>query len=67
MQLTIDSDLQWVAQQAIDKRVKEVQADSGTVVVIDVRTGEIKALASVPTMNPNYPGRPTTPIATIGR
>lgn len=57
VQLTIDSDLQWVAQQAIDKRVKEVQADSGTVVVIDVRTGEIKALASVPTMNPNYPGQ----------
>jgi cell division protein FtsI (penicillin-binding protein 3) len=56
VQLTIDRDLQWVAQQAIAKRVEEVQADSGTVVVIDPRTGEIKALASVPTMDPNNPG-----------
>lgn len=56
VQLTIDSDLQWVAQQAIEKRVKEVQADSGTVIAMDPRTGEIKALASVPTMNPNFPG-----------
>ena len=57
VQLTIDRDLQWVAQQAIEKRVKEVQADSGTVVVIDPKTGQIKALASVPTMNPNFPGQ----------
>ena len=57
VQLTIDSDLQWVAQRAIEQRVKEADADSGTVVVIDPRTGEIKALASVPTMNPNYPGQ----------
>lgn len=57
VQLTIDSDLQWVAQRAITQRVKEVDADSGTVVAIDPRTGEIKALASVPTMNPNFPGQ----------
>lgn len=56
VQLTINSDLQWVAQQAIEKRVKEVQADSGTVVVMNPKTGEILALASVPTMNPNFPG-----------
>ena len=55
VQLTIDSDLQWVAQRAIEQRVKEVQADSGTVIAMDPRTGEIKALASVPTMNPNFP------------
>ncbi len=55
VQLTIDRDLQWVAQQALESRVKEVQADSGTVVAMDPRTGEIKALASVPTMNPNFP------------
>jgi cell division protein FtsI (penicillin-binding protein 3) len=57
VQLTIDRDLQWVAQQAIAKRVEEVDADSGTVVAIDPRTGEIKALASVPTMDPNLPGQ----------
>lgn len=55
VQLTIDSDLQWVAQRAIAQRVKEAQADSGTVIAMDPRTGEIKALASVPTMNPNFP------------
>ncbi len=57
VQLTIDSDLQAVAQRAIARRVKEVDADSGTVVAIDPRTGEIKALASVPTIDPNFPGQ----------
>ena len=57
VQLTIDSDLQWVAQQAIAQRVKEVDADSGTVVAMDPKTGQILALASVPTMNPNLPGQ----------
>lgn len=55
VQLTIDADLQWVAQRALEERVKESQADSGTVIAMDPRTGEIKALASVPTMNPNFP------------
>ena len=53
VRLTIDRDIQYVAQQAIAKQVKNARADSGSVVVMDPRTGQILALASVPTFNPN--------------
>jgi cell division protein FtsI (penicillin-binding protein 3) len=55
VRLTIDRDLQWVAQDAIAQKVKEAKADSGTVVVMDPRTGHILALATVPTFDPNRP------------
>jgi len=55
VRLTIDRDLQWVAQAAIAEKVKEARADSGTVVVMDPRTGQIRALATVPTFDPNRP------------
>ncbi|MFN8169177.1 MAG: penicillin-binding protein 2 [Candidatus Nanopelagicales bacterium] len=55
VQLTIDRDLQWVAQEALAKKVAEAKADSGTVVVMDPRTGQIRALATVPTFDPNRP------------
>ena len=53
--LTIDRDVQWVAQKAIAERVKFARADSGTVVVMNPRTGQIYALATVPTFDPNKP------------
>ncbi len=55
VRLTLDRDLQWVAQDAIAKKVAEARADSGTVVVMDPRTGQIRALATVPTFDPNRP------------
>lgn len=55
VRLTIDRDIQWVAQDAIAKQVKYAKADSGTVVVMDPRTGAILALATVPTFDPNRP------------
>ncbi|MHB1614583.1 MAG: peptidoglycan D,D-transpeptidase FtsI family protein [Actinomycetes bacterium] len=56
VRLTINADIQWMAQQAIAERVKQAGASSGTVVVMDVHTGQILALATVPTFNPNDPG-----------
>lgn len=56
IRMTIDRDLQWIAQQAIAAKVKEVDAESGTVVLAEVRTGRILALASVPNADPNDPG-----------
>ena len=53
--LTIDRDVQWVAQNAIAERVKFAHADSGTVVVMNPKTGQIYALATVPTFDPNKP------------
>ncbi len=55
VRLTLDRDIQWMAQDAIAKQVKAAQADSGTVVVMDPRTGQIYALATVPTFDPNKP------------
>jgi cell division protein FtsI (penicillin-binding protein 3) len=56
VQLTIDRDIQFVAQRALAQKVKEAQADSGTLVVMDPRTGEILALATTPTFDPNKAG-----------
>ena len=52
IQLTIDRDIQWVAQNAISKAVKSAQAASGTVIVMDPKTGEILAQASAPNFDP---------------
>ena len=53
VQLTIDRDLQWYAQDLLTKKVAETQAVNGTVVVMDVRTGEVLALATSPSFNPD--------------
>lgn len=53
VRLTIDRDLQWFAQNAIAQKVVETQALSGDVVVMRVKTGELAAVASYPTFDPN--------------
>ena len=53
VRLTIDSDLQWFAQNAIAGKVHETGASSGTVVVMKVKTGQLMAVASYPTFDPN--------------
>ncbi len=56
VKLTIDRDIQFVAQQALAAQVAKAQADSGTLVVMDPKTGHILALATAPTFDPNDPG-----------
>lgn len=56
VRLTIDRDLQWKAQQAIARQVRATGAARGTVTVMDPNTGEILAMASAPTFDPNDPG-----------
>ena len=55
MQLTIDRDIQFIAERAIRAKVNESAADSGTVVVMDPRTGEVLALATYPSFDPRDP------------
>ena len=54
--LSILRDLQWKAQGAIDERVKEMGAQWGSIVVIDIPTGEVLTLADSGTVDPNDPG-----------
>lgn len=53
VRLTIDRDLQFLAQRRLAQAVRESGGASGTVVVQDVRTGELLALADYPTFDPN--------------
>ena len=56
VRLTIDRDIQYMAQQAIADQVRASQSDSGTVVVMDARTGNLLAVATAPTFDANDPG-----------
>jgi cell division protein FtsI (penicillin-binding protein 3) len=58
--LTIDENIQFLAERALDHAMQQTNADNGTVVVQDVHTGQILALAIRPTFNPNF-SRRTTP------
>jgi cell division protein FtsI (penicillin-binding protein 3) len=51
--LTIDSDLQFFAQQTLLDRITEVGAEWGTVVVSEVKTGKLLAVADYPSVDPN--------------
>ncbi len=53
VQLTLDRDLQWYAQDLLAKKVAETEATNGTAVVMDVKTGEVLALATAPTFDPD--------------
>ena len=59
--LTIDANLQKVAEEALEKNIKDIadgkygegnDADAGAVVVMNVNTGEVLAMASYPDYNP---------------
>jgi cell division protein FtsI/penicillin-binding protein 2 len=53
--LTIDQLIQYRTEQALSEAVQRTHAKSGHAIVMDPRTGEILALANVPTFNPNQP------------
>ena len=64
IRLTIDRDIQWVASKAISDAVKKSGAVSGTVIVMDPKTGEILAHATAPTFDPN--NRKGVPLSRMG-
>lgn len=51
--LTIDSTIQFIVEQSLDKVMARTKAKSATVIVMNPRTGEILAMASRPTFDPN--------------
>ena len=56
LHLTIDSDLQYYAQQVLTDTVAYRKADWAMAVVIEVKTGKILAAAEAPSVDPNDPG-----------
>lgn len=53
VQLTIDEFLQYIARKELKQGVQKTRANSGAVVIMDVRSGEVLALASYPDYDPN--------------
>ena len=53
LQLSIDSKVQFFAYQKLREAVLEHKAKAGSVVVLDVRTGEVLALANYPSYDPD--------------
>ena len=52
--LTIDREIQFAVERALATAMAETGATAGSIVVIDVQTGEILAMASAPTFDPNH-------------
>jgi cell division protein FtsI/penicillin-binding protein 2 len=50
--LTVDANVQMIAEQELARTCEEFKADRGEVVVMDPRTGDVLALANWPTFNP---------------
>jgi len=54
--LSIDRRIQFLAYSELKAAVEKSQADSGSMVILDVKTGEILAMVNIPTYNPNAVG-----------
>src|SRR5689334_11766147 len=64
--LTIDKNIQYIAEKELDQAIHDTQAIAGTVIVENPHTGEILALANRPTFNPNS-RKQITPTALTNR
>jgi cell division protein FtsI (penicillin-binding protein 3) len=53
--LSMDHRIQYLAYHELSKAVANAKAESGSLVVLDVKTGEVLALANAPSYNPNNP------------
>ncbi|WP_312856813.1 peptidoglycan D,D-transpeptidase FtsI family protein [Arthrobacter mobilis] len=60
VKLTLNTDVQWFAQETIAEQVRDYGAEYGTIVVVNARTGDIIAMAESTTPDPNDPG--ATPV-----
>ncbi len=54
-QLTLDSEVQWAAERRLAEQVAKSRADSGFAIVLDVKTGQVIALANAPSYDSSRP------------
>jgi cell division protein FtsI (penicillin-binding protein 3) len=64
--LTIDKNIQYIAEKELDQAIQDTRAIAGTVIVENPHTGEILALANRPTFNLNL-RKQITPAALTNR
>lgn len=57
IKLTIDRAIQYIAERALEDTITAHQAKAGTIVVLDVATSEVLAMANWPGYDPNSPSR----------
>lgn len=57
LQLSLDMRVQAIVREEVQAAVKEFSAIGGTGVVMDIRSGEILAMASLPDFDPHEPGK----------
>ena len=55
--LSIDQNIQYIAEREIEKQIKYSSAISGTLIVMNAKNGDILALASKPDFDPNQYGK----------
>jgi len=55
--LTIDADYQRICQEELERGVERTQAKGGSAIIIRPATGDILAMANLPSYNPNLPQR----------
>lgn len=60
--LTIDSNLQYDAEQALEAAAIRANARTGSLVVLNPYTGDVLAMANYPTFDPNVPPRHGEPL-----
>ncbi|RME34238.1 MAG: PASTA domain-containing protein [Deltaproteobacteria bacterium] len=53
LHLTLDKNIQYIAEKELEAAVRAVKAKAGTVVVLDPETGALLAMANQPDFNPN--------------
>ena len=57
VKLTLNADIQFFAQQAIQSQVNKLNAEWGTIIVMDAKTGNLIAMADTNAPDPNDPGK----------
>ncbi len=57
LHLSLDRRLQFLAYRSLSRAIREHDADSGSVVVLDSERGEVLAMVSLPSFNPNDPAQ----------
>ncbi len=55
--LALDAKIQYLAYSHLKQAIADYKAKAGGIVVLDAKTGEVLALANLPTYNPNNRGR----------